>query len=157
MALFVGNLFLAFAWAALTGTFTPPNVVFGFVLGALALSLVAGRVGPARYFRRARRIALLLLVFLAELAKSVMRVASLVLRPKIAFTPALIAFPLRLETDLEIALLANAITLTPGTLSVDVSADRRFLYVHCIDAPDPDAVVTGIRDGFERRILEALR
>jgi multicomponent Na+:H+ antiporter subunit E len=61
------------------------------------------------------------------------------------------------DRDFEITLLANLITLTPGTLSVDVSDDRRLLFVHAIDCPDADKAVRDIRDGFERKILEAFR
>ena len=66
-----------------------------------------------------------------------------------------IAFPLTVESDFEIALLANLITLTPGTLSVDVSEDRKVLYIHCIDVPDPEGTIADIRNGFERKIMEA--
>jgi multicomponent Na+:H+ antiporter subunit E len=73
--------------------------------------------------------------------------------------PGIIAIPLDARTDLEITLLANLITLTPGTLSLDVSADRRVLYVHVmyIDNDDIEAVRRSIKDGFERRVLEVLR
>jgi multisubunit Na+/H+ antiporter MnhE subunit len=65
--------------------------------------------------------------------------------------------PLELERDSEIALLANLITLTPGTLSLDVSADRRTLYVHAMAVTSPDDLRREIQGGFERRILEAFR
>jgi multicomponent Na+:H+ antiporter subunit E len=73
--------------------------------------------------------------------------------------PGIIAIPLDARTDLEITLLANLITLTPGTLSLDVSADRRVLYIHVmyIDNDDIEAVRRNIKDGFERRVLEGLR
>ncbi len=54
-------------------------------------------------------------------------------------------------------MLANLITLTPGTLSVDVSEDRRFLYIHAIDLADRQALIDDIRTGFERRVMEAMR
>jgi multicomponent Na+:H+ antiporter subunit E len=73
--------------------------------------------------------------------------------------PGVIAIPLNARTDVEITLLANLITLTPGTLSLDVSADRSVLYIHVmyIDNDDIDAVRRKIKEGFERRILEVLR
>ncbi len=71
--------------------------------------------------------------------------------------PAIIAFPLTVTSDAEITLLANLITLTPGTLSVDVSEDRRFLYVHAIDVGDREALIREIRDGFEKKVMEACR
>ena len=67
------------------------------------------------------------------------------------------AVPLALDRDAEIALLANLITLTPGTLSLDVSPDRRTLYVHAMATTSPDDLRREIQQGFERRILEVFR
>jgi len=71
--------------------------------------------------------------------------------------PGIVAVPLDAETDAEITLLANLLTLTPGTLSLDVSADRRFLYVHMMYIEDADVARRQIKDGYERRVLEVLR
>jgi len=71
--------------------------------------------------------------------------------------PGILAVPLDAQSDAEITLLANLLTLTPGTLSLDVSPDRRFLYVHIMYITDADATRRRIKDGFERRVLEVLR
>jgi multicomponent Na+:H+ antiporter subunit E len=69
-----------------------------------------------------------------------------------------VGIPLRARTDAEITVLANLISLTPGTLSLDVSPDRRVLYVHAMDlAGGPDALRTDIRDTLEGRVLTLLR
>jgi multicomponent Na+:H+ antiporter subunit E len=68
-----------------------------------------------------------------------------------------VAIPLDVETDVEITLLANLITLTPGTLSMDISDDRKVLYVHAMYVDDPEALRAEIKNGFERRVLEMLR
>jgi multicomponent Na+:H+ antiporter subunit E len=99
----------------------------------------------------------LFLLFLRELILSAMQVAWIVLRPKLRIRPAIIAHPLTVTTDAQITLLANMITLTPGTLSVDVSADRKTLYVHAIDVESKEALIGSIAAGFERKILEVLR
>lgn len=104
---------------------------------------------------RAFRILKLFLVFLREFTLSVFRVARLVLSPSMRFTPCAFRFPLTLTSDFQITLLANLITLTPGTLTVDVTDDRAALIVHAIDCPDPDAARREIADGFERLIREA--
>lgn len=80
-----------------------------------------------------------------------------VIRPRMDLKPGIFAFPLTVESDFEITLLANMITLTPGTLSVDVSDDRRTLFVHALDCSDPDATRRDIANGFERKIMEAFR
>ena len=67
------------------------------------------------------------------------------------------AIPLTAETDAEIAFLANLISLTPGTLSLDVSTDRRVLYIHAIDVQDVDKLRMDIKNGLEARLLEVMR
>ena len=71
--------------------------------------------------------------------------------------PAIVAVPLAVDRDAEIALLANLITLTPGTLSLDVSPDRRTLYVHAMATNALTYLRREIQEGFERRILEVFR
>lgn len=155
--LFLVNILLALSWAAVSGSFSVVNLAFGFVLGTGVLFMIREQVGGSSYFQRTGRVVGLILLFLKELALSAWRVALLVSRPKMDVSPGIIAFPLTVERDFEIALLANLITLTPGTLSVDVSEDRKTLYVHCIDLPDPEATIPDIRNGFERKIMEAFR
>lgn len=150
---------LAALWAAVTGAATLPNLVLGGIIAALVLWLVRERLRPRKGGGRTLRIAGLALLFLRELMASAISVALLTLRPSVRerLRPAIIAFPLTVDRDLEITLLANMITLTPGTLSVDVSADRKWLYVHALDCRDPEALKQSIATGFERRILEAFR
>ena len=155
MSLFLANVLLALAWVAVTGILSALNLAFGFVLGALALSLIREQVGSVGYLSRLRRIASLFGLFLYELVASAFRVAKLVLSPDMDLAPGIFAYPLKLRRDQEIALLANMITLTPGTLSVDVSEDRRTLFVHAMDCRDPDAARADIANGFERKIMEA--
>ncbi|MES0810679.1 MULTISPECIES: Na+/H+ antiporter subunit E [unclassified Roseibium] len=156
-SLFLINILMALAWGAVTGSFSEINLAFGFVLGFGALYLIREQVGTAAYFDRIRKAIGLALLFVYELVLSAWRVAMIVLRPKIELQPGIIAFPLTVDRDFEIAMLANLITLTPGTLSVDVSEDRKTLYVHCIDVPDPQATIDDIKNGFERKILEVFR
>ena len=99
----------------------------------------------------------LILLFVRELVLSALRVAWLAVQPKLKLRPAIIAYPLTVTSDAQITLLANMITLTPGTLSVDVSDDRRTLYVHVIDMASKEEVVSGIAAGFETSILRATR
>lgn len=157
MILFVFNLLLAIVWVAITGSTSFVNLVFGFVLAAIALAIVRSSYGGVLYLGRIRRILVLLLVFVGELAKSVWAVAVTVMSPRMDVKPGIFAFPLTVDRDFEIALLANLITLTPGTLSVDVSDDRKTLYVHALDCSDPEAIRRSIADSFERRIMEAFR
>lgn len=73
--------------------------------------------------------------------------------------PGVVAIPVDARTDVEITMLANLITLTPGSVSLDLSEDRRLLYVHAmyIDGGDIEAYRRSVKEGLERRVLELLR
>ncbi len=155
MSRYINNILLALAWAALTGSFTLANFALGLLLGWLALYLVREQLATRRGHYRGGKILSLAVLFVKELVLSGWRVARLVTSPRMDLRPGIFAYPLKVSSDFEITLLANLITLTPGTLSVDVSPDRRTLYVHAIDCADVDGTVREIRDGFERKIKEA--
>ncbi|EJT06957.1 Na+/H+ antiporter subunit E [Rhizobium sp. CCGE 510] len=157
MIAFLFNLLLAIAWVAVTGSASLHNLVFGFLLGALALAIIREPFGGTGYLRRARLVLSLAALFLKELSLSAWRVTLTILSPDMKLKPGIFAFPLTVTSDFEITLLANLITLTPGTLSVDVSSDRRTLYVHALDCSDPETTKRDIANGFERKIMEAFR
>jgi len=92
--------------------------------------------------------------FLYELVLANLSVARIVLSPSLPIRPGIIAYETKLESDLAITSLANMITLTPGTLTLDVSEDRRFLYIHTLNIQDPAEVAESIRYAFERILLE---
>lgn len=147
---------LALVWAGITGSFSGLNLLFGGLIGGLAVWLLRGSLRQGGEWRKLIKIASLGLLFVYELMVSAIRVAWVVIQPdiKAAIRPAVIAVPLTVKSDAEIALLANLITLTPGTLSVDVSEDRSILYVHALALSSPEALIAEIAGGFEARIAE---
>jgi multicomponent Na+:H+ antiporter subunit E len=151
------TVLLALAWVALTGDASIPALAFSAALGWLLLRLARPHGGDG--FRRVRlaRLPGFLLFFLKEVVVANAKVAAAVLFPAGRLRPAIVAVPLALDRDAEIALLANLVTLTPGTLSLDVSPDGRTLYVHAMAVASPDDLRREIREGFERRILETFR
>jgi multicomponent Na+:H+ antiporter subunit E len=153
---FVLNAGLAFAWAFVTGYFTILNLVIGFVLAYLALYVPRQMWGEVRYFRRIKELVQLVFVFVYELVVSAVAVVRLVFKPTMDFRSGILAVPLDADNDLEIMLFANMISLTPGTLSLDVSDDKRTLYVHAMDCDDPEAEKATMKRSFERNIREAL-
>lgn len=157
MTLFALNIFLGLIWAAVTGTFSVGGIVLGFILGYGVLWIARPLYPHTEYFRRAPKVIGFFFYFLWELFYSSLRVAHDVLTPTAYARPGVIALPLGAETDLEITLLACLITLTPGTLSLDVSKDRKVLYVHGMFIDDPDALREELKNGMERRLLEVLR
>lgn len=147
---------LALVWIAITGNVSALNLLMGAAVGALALVMLRHWLAPPRELRRLQRIVALALLFLRELIVSAVRVAMIVLTPNLraSLRPAVIAFPLTVTSAAEITLLANLITLTPGTLSVDVADDRSALYVHVLHLADRDRLIADIAGGFERRVRE---
>lgn len=157
MNLFLLNLILALAFAAVIGSFTVPALIGGYALGYLALWATRPLYGDTHYFRRSISLIRLAGFFLWELVASSLRVAWDVVTPQNKAKPGILAVPLEARSDAEIMLLANLISLTPGTLSLDVSEDRRQLYVHAMFVDDEAALVADLKNGMERRVLAAMR
>lgn len=156
MNLLLLNILLAVAWAALTGSFEPVNLLFGLILGFVVLWLIAPNRRSNAYFIRSLRVIEFVFFFLYEIIKANIRLAITVLSPRMKLRPAVVAFPLSLQTEAGIIFLANLITLTPGTLSLDISGDKRVLFIHTIFLDDPEKFHQDIRQGFERRVKEIL-
>jgi multicomponent Na+:H+ antiporter subunit E len=154
---FLLNLLLALLWAAVTGSVDPAHLVAGFIVGYLVLWLAQPVLGPTRYFGKLIAAVRFVAFFVSELVLANLRVAWDVLTPRAHRRPGVVAVPLDAESDAEITLLANLVTLTPGSLSLDVSPDRRFLFVHAMFVDDPEQLRADIKRGFERRVLELLR
>lgn len=93
-----------------------------------------------------------ILFYTKEVFSSNLRVAYDVLTPKLHMHPGFVAVPIDALNDRQTAVMANLITMTPGTLSVDVSSDHRTLYVHVMFLKDPDALRAEIKQNYERRI-----
>lgn len=98
------------------------------------------------------RLPLFFARFVADLFVANIQVASAVLRPQLDVHPGIVAVPTRLR-GMRLVVLANYVTLTPGTISVDVSRDGSVLYVHALDLSSPDALRAEVTE-VERRILE---
>ena len=153
------NLLLMLLWPALNQEFTPPAFVFGFLGGLVLLTLVERSYGR----RIMHTIGFIFYVFW-EIGVSNIKLAALVLQPAGRLTEKLdsciVGIPLTVSTDVEITLLASVITLTPGTISVDMIPDadgRKILYVHDLQTGDVEQFRKSIQDGFERRILQITR
>lgn len=151
------NLFLALIWASLMGRITLDGLVVSFVAGYALLWWLRPLLGPTTYFRKVPQALSLLLFFIKDVLVSNIRVAREVLSIRRTGRPGIVAVPLSVKTDLEITLLVGLITLTPGTLGIDISSDRRTLYVHSMFVTHPDDVRAAIKGGFERRVLELFR
>lgn len=151
------NIMLALAWVGMTGNFTSSGLAVGFLLGYLLMGVALRNVPRfSGYIRKVPRVIRFIIFFIRELIHSNLRVAYDVVTPTDYMRPGVIAVPLEASTDGEITMLANLISLTPGTLSLDVSSDRLVLYVHVMYLDDPEKARQEIKE-LETRLLELLR
>lgn len=155
--MFLLNILLAIAWVALTGEFNAGNFIIGFIIVYLLLALTRPSSSAQAYTNRVRRIFSFLLFFLKELVLSSLWVTVQVLSPTFKMTPAVVAVPLDLRSDTGITLLGNLITLTPGTLTLEVAEDRSQIFVHAMHVENVEAFRQEIKQGFERRIIEVMQ
>ena len=155
--MFAINLVLALVWMAMTGNFDVANLALGFAFGYVVLFLLQRAIGRSRYFSKSIGLVRFVLFYVLDVVRSNIRVAFDVVTPASRAHPGIVAVPLEARTDVEIAVLANLITMTPGSLAVDVSDDRSVIYVHSMFAVDPEALTREIKDELERRVLELLR
>lgn len=154
----LGNMLLALAWAALQGEFSLWTLATGYVIGYLILvALVRGGVlETSPYVGRVHRVVGLAAYFFYELVKANFRLALDVATPRFDMKPGIIALPLDVTQDGQILLLSMLINTTPGSVALDISPDRKTLYVHVMYMDTPDAAREDIKKGFERRILGVL-
>lgn len=151
------TLTLAILWLLLVNAFTMGHVVLGLILGWLIPFATSGFWPEHVRIRHTGVLLRYLVVFIYDIVRGSFQVAWLILKGPARLKPAFIVVPLELKTDLGISLLANTISLTPGTVSSLVSADKRTLIVHTLNTDDPDALVAEIKLRYEaplKRIFE---
>jgi len=153
----LGNLFLALVWAAVTGEFTTANLAFGFVLGFAVLWIAGDISGTGQYTGRVWAAVVLAVVFLMELTASNVQVAYDVLTPGLNAVPMVVGVDLEATGDIEVLLLAVLVTLTPGSVVVEITTDRKRMYVYGMYAGDPRTFRRQIKEVFERRVLAVTR
>jgi multicomponent Na+:H+ antiporter subunit E len=151
------NFFIALVWMFMSTSFTASTFIIGFLIGLL-LIIMTRRFFPDRlYIWRLWAALKLALLFFKELTLSNISVLQVVLRPKMDIQPMIFALPTDLEHDWEITLLSSLITLTPGTIVLNVSDDQKTLYIHAIDVDDVDDAIDSIKNSFEKAIKEVSR
>jgi multicomponent Na+:H+ antiporter subunit E len=149
----LASILLALAWTALLGEVTLVNLLLGYVLGYAVLALLAkGGVLPSTFPKKVGNAVSLATFFLWAMLVANVWVALDVLRPQTAIQPAVVAIPLDVTSDAEILLLSALINITPGSVTVDLSEDRRTLYVHVMHITSAEDTRREIKRGFEDRV-----
>lgn len=152
--LLIINLFISLLWPTLNGAYSVSALFTGFLLGFVVLSIVKRSYGKLIFSSAG-----FLLYVLWAIVQSNLTLARLVLDTLVQspdhLRPGIVAVPLTITNPFERTLLASVITLTPGTLSVDLGVrdGQDVLFVHTIDLADPEAFRREIKESFEDRIL----
>jgi multicomponent K+:H+ antiporter subunit E len=146
---------LVLIWVALVNEVTAGSLVTGALVG-LVVPLLTSTFWPERpRLRRPHRVLEYALIALWDIVAANLQVARVVLfRPNASLRSTYVTVPLALRSPEAITVLAATITLTPGTLSAELSADGKALLVHGLDVPDPEALVAEIKARYEARLLE---
>ncbi|KIL43660.1 Na+/H+ antiporter subunit E [Jeotgalibacillus campisalis] len=151
------NFFLAFLWMFLEGSFTVSSFIIGFFLSMIVVFGMRRFLSGRFYMFRVVAIIKLTVMFIWELIKANFEVLAIVLKPKMDMKPGIFKYDTALKKDWEITLLSLLITLTPGTLVMDISDDNETLYIHALNIPDVKSAVSSIKEGFEKAIMEVSR
>jgi multicomponent Na+:H+ antiporter subunit E len=151
------NLVLALVWMLLMNDGTFAGFVVGYVIGLAFLLALRRFFKQAFYVKKVWAIVKLLQLFLKELVLSNAAVIQHILRPRLNIRPGIFALQTELKSDWEITLLSCLITLTPGTLTLEVSPDQKTLYIHAMDIHDAELLGQQIKETFERAIMEVTR
>jgi len=153
----VVNVIVAFMWMFLSESYTFLTFIFGYILGALLL-LLLNRFFPSRYYLAPMyKLFVLFIIFIRELILSNIDIVKLVYKRKPDFEPGIFTYPVEVKKSWEITLLANLITLTPGTLSVAISDDQRQMFIHAMDITDKEESIEDIKNTFEKAIMEVTK
>lgn len=147
---------LMLLWLLLANQLSAGHLLLGALLG-WAVPLYTARFWPEQVkVRRPQVLVRFLLVVLYDIVVANVTVARLIMGPAERMQPAFVTMPLELRSEVAISLLASTISLTPGTVSVFLSADRRCLVIHSLHTTEPDELVATIRRRYERPLKEVL-
>ena len=156
-SLFLSNLILAIIWVLATGTLTEENFLFGFFISFAILWIITFKKEERKYFTAIPKLFGFGLFVIWEIVKANLQSVKESFYPKSKIEPAIVKVPLEAKSDLEITLLANIISVTPGTLIMDVSDDKKAIYVHVMHLLDKDEFIKEIKQKFEKPLLELMR
>jgi len=150
------HIVLALLWCMMHSNFHPATFIFGYLLAWASTSMFKGIADYEIYRMNVWEAIKLFIIFVKEMIVANIQIAYIIISPPMNIKPGLIEYPLDIKNEGAIVLLANMISLTPGTLSVDIATDRKHLYVHAMVMETPDQLKQQIKHTFERRIMKML-
>lgn len=147
------SLTLFITWQILSDGISGASIVLGVILAWLIPQLTRNFWPERPTFKKIWIMPGYVLRVLKDIVVASFSVAWLILSPRTP-RPAFISYPLHLENPMAISVLASTISLTPGTVSADISNDRKILLIHALDAPSDQEVINDIYNRYEKPLLE---
>ena len=148
------NIAMGMVWELLFPAWTLSAFLVGYAIGAIILTFVYFRDRKNFYLYRIYKACILLLIFFKEILLSGINVFRYAFMPLSRLHPGVVKMDVDFENEMELVLISNMITLTPGTMALEISPDNKTIYIHALDCSDPEALIAHIRQTFESRIKE---
>ena len=148
------NVILALTWMFLTTSNSAASFIIGYFNGAIILFIFRRFFKTRFYLHKVVAVIRLLGIFIRELLIANLDVFKTIVRPKLELKPGIFTYETELKSDWQITLLSCMITLTPGTLVLDISPDNKTLFIHALNLSEIKEMQQSIKDSFERIILE---
>jgi multicomponent Na+:H+ antiporter subunit E len=156
-SMFLNNLVLAIIWVLATGTLTEENFIFGFLISFGILYIINTNSQDRKYFTILPKLLSFFMFMSWEIVKANLVTVKESLYAKSKLKPAVVKVPLTVESDLEITILAIMVSVTPGTLVMDISDDKKVMYVHVMHVSNKQDFIDEVKNKFEKRLLEILK
>lgn len=148
------SVLLLIVWLLLNNTVAFGHIVLGTFLALTIPLLTAGMQSPQPRFHRPLIMIRYAIMVLGDIIIANFEVALLVLGPSKKLQPAFIAVPIDIVNELPITILASTVSLTPGTVSAEVSEDKNWLYVHVLHMTNKEELITTIKQRYEQPLTE---
>ena len=151
------NILIAFIWMLLNEEFNPVLFGVGYIVGFVIIFTMRRFFPTPFYGRKAIAFVKLLILFIVELFKSSVGVIKEILRPTLKIKPGIFRSETILESDFEITLLISLLTLTPGSVVIEVDSKAKVMFIHAMDADDFHNNIRKTKRRFEKAIIEVMR
>lgn len=151
------NLFIGILWMFLQDDWSVLTFFSGYLFGLFVLFILRRFFKAKFYLFTLHAVVKLFLIFIWEMFVSSILVISKIIKPKIDIKPGIFSFETSLEGDIEVTLLALLITLTPGSVVMEISPDNKIFYTHTMDIPEMSNAVLESKDKFEDAIKKVTR
>lgn len=152
--LLLGNILLALLWILATGTLTQENFLFGFIISFVILWLITPDRSRNSYFTLVPKWISFLFFIIWQIIKSNIETLVSSWYSKSRLSPAILKIPLEVKTDAQITFFSHLLNITPGTLVIDISDDKKAMFVHVVHCEDKVKFVDDLKRVFEKRVLD---